>query len=157
MSVGDALRKLQAAGRIRSAWLAGMGARRQGVLYRVMDWDPDEVGDQVVSWVWPSGVVYESRLVTAEAEPDLTDPCTRGGLLELLREARRDSTIATEHHSHSGDAKGGGPYDPPEPEREWWTCYGNGPAFGPEYEGPPRDTEGEAIAAALVAIAEGLP
>lgn len=82
--------------------------------------------------------------------PVLDDPATVGCLLARLRTVRGDPTISTVHHSHSGSS-GAGPYDPPEPEREWWTCQGNGPLYGPEYEGPPGATEGEAIAMALCA------
>jgi len=66
----------------------------------------------------------------------LTDPATRGALLDIAREAWGDPGIHIAPHS-SGAI--------------WWVYTGKG--HGPIGSGP---TEGEAIAAAIIAAAEAL-
>lgn len=72
-------------------------------------------------------------------EYDLTDPATVGCLLALLREAANDDEVTVAHPSHNI-------------EDDSWTVWAGGGAgaFG---RGP---TEGAAISAALVALAEAL-
>ena len=123
MHCGRALVALQAAGRIRVAFLPGM------LLHEVGTTTSCRVTELcgLLGGVW---------------RPDLTDAATVGCLLALLREARNDPSVrgpAWEERDPLG-------YRWPDHEYRWvlWTPY---------YAAP---TEGEVLAAALIALA-GVP
>jgi hypothetical protein len=154
MTLAEALQRLHEAGRIRSPWLPGMSAK---------DADPGQAYFRIVagnggdgSFVWG----YYRRIVAGNGgdgsfvwgyyrydhavrpfhteemydnTPDLTDPATLGCLLALVREA-------------SGD-----PLAHLFPDGDEWACIlpGKTPAAW-------CPTEGAALSAALIALAEGL-
>lgn len=128
VTLTQALAALKAARKIRSVWLPGMAdVEEQRVLC-------SEHADGLVfvdvgnrrGWFPPSAL---------EA-PDLTDPATVGCLLALLREAHEDSGVWV------------GPSHP-----EAWVVFVRGES-GWEESGAFGETDGEALAAALIALAE---
>lgn len=123
----EALRTLHEQGRIRSPWLAGM-------LFRTSLLDTVRRVD--AGWSWGSGAWSPPEL-TFDGELDLEDHATVGCLLALLREASKCPTLA--------------PWadDPDDPGH--WEC----PSEDDSPELHLARTEGEAIAAALIALAGG--
>lgn len=137
MTIIGALAALKAAGKIENAWLPGMRVRSLRLADRGDDepWVRAVRGLSVLSWhiegVWGSHAAMGPVL----DEPDLTDAATVGCLLALLREAHEDSGVWV------------GPSHP-----EAWAvfvCH----ADGWEESGAFGETDGEAIAAALIALA----
>ena len=126
MTLTEALATLHRAGRIERAWLAGMLATT----------DRDGSVRCVTAFDW-------SDDVPGDYEPDLTDPATVGCLLALLREASGDPRLSV-----VADAEGGDTWEVVKPDHEW--------GFLDAFPGNPcrGSTEGAAIAAALIALAE---
>jgi hypothetical protein len=133
----EALRRLHEAGKIKSQWLVGMswsGLLCVEVLgscaYLRAPLHPCEVV------LWQPEVAVRSGL-----SPDLTDPCTVGGLLALYREAVGDRLASVEPAAvFQGDDYTG----------PWTTVRWDGPGW---VHGPDAPTEGGALAAALVDLA----
>lgn len=138
MTLASALRALHAAGRIRSPFLVGMSWNGNLIVQA----DSDGTALYLLSPLHVDlggPLLWAAREVWAvEAQPD-SDPCTVGGLLALLREAVRYPGCHTE--------------PPEDPEGRGWSVQYGKPelwdwAFGA--------SEGQAIEAALVALAEAL-
>jgi hypothetical protein len=135
----SALRALHAAGRVRSPWLPGMrGIDKNGCPFRMGH--PHRCGDwfvfdeRMVDRLTPVGFAF-----LALVQPDTSDPATVGCLLALLREASGDPGMCTERWESVNSIAG---YS--------WAVRGY------DYLSMPHPTEGGAIGAALVALAEGL-
>lgn len=130
MTAAEALRVLHERGRIRSPWLPGM---------RLIAGPLDSYRWTETGWLWASGARSPADL-DMHGEPDLTDPATVGCLLALLREAvgpwtpegRAGATIEQSRHG-------------------WHVWVQTGPGARDQYQ---AWTEGGAIAAALIALAE---
>lgn len=136
MSLTDALAKLQAASDIKSAWLPGMLLRdgpddymRVHAVDEAGPWFIDQDSDE-------RDPMSVSAVIAATNWPiDRGDPATVGCLLSLLREATDDAYVFVAHsrYTHLGD--------------HGWIVAGRGwTRVGP--------TEGEALSAALIAVAE---
>jgi hypothetical protein len=137
VTLTEALAKLHEAGRIRSPWLPGMHTAPEG--WRVLYLDRD-TGVAVTYRDGTDGgllMVHPSRV--ASAHIDLTDPATVGCLLALLREASGDPEAVVGLDSEEGK------------RGNWWTNSSN--EWARDHDGA---TEGDAIAAALIALAEAL-
>lgn len=128
MKLRQALEILHRAGRIRSPWLPGMAV----IVDRGTRGGRIPFFRGTTGWWYPSEVELPNHIVDREAEPVLADPATVGVLLALLREA-------------SGD-----PYVTPQGGPHGWSCWPAGMPGGWPVDQP---TEGEAIDAALVALA----
>lgn len=126
MTLTEALRKLHAAGRIRSPWLSGMA-------WNVAWEDRKHVTRLPVRGRVPYDGPHDW------SRPDLTDPATVGCLAALAREASGDATL----HAQLGAVVGWCVYD-----RDGDMLFPNQPV---------HDTEGDAWAAVLVALAAELP
>lgn len=152
-SLAEVLRSLHTMRRIVNPWPPGMQIRGHLAIGRVVA--SNKHGIQLLEWVgWDSRKTYAHDQVPSSFEPDLSDPATRGCLLELLREASGKPSMLLVPHREEGE----------EPITEWtvehlsdhvdWDDLDH---FQPQ---PPyivnAPTEGEAIAAALVAIVETL-
>lgn len=139
MTVAEALQALHKAGRIRSPWLEGMafgGSDGWGHIGRLTGVDGERF-----PYEWEYKGYLRSRAdghdwYELPPEPRcppvvLTDPATVGCLLALLREASGDTDLHAYPWSYPAGSE--------------WRC---GPAMA--------GTEGEAIAAALIALAGAL-
>lgn len=132
MTLTEALAALQAAGKIKSAWLPGMLVKDSlGRTARKTGFQPPE-----------ATLVGHRTMEASQAQPVLTDAATVGCLLALVREA------SGEPHAETG-------YEEGETVDGWCVRAGDGEADwqlaqGDAYLWP---TEGEAIAAALIALA----
>lgn len=129
MTLTEALRALHEAGRIRSPWLPGMQLT-----------------------VHTSSVTVDRyrflERISKHAKVDhvwVDDPATRGCLLALLREASGDQSLSPLRNGSRAAGLGGA--------RAWRILTSDGVEH-PQGEWP---TEGEAIAAAIVALAEARP
>lgn len=145
--LAQALARLAAAGRIRSAWLPGAkGFDTAGRSFRFIA--EHHSGGGIVVPGFTTTTLPVSREFLALGRPDTTDPATVGCLLALLREAQGEPFLALDVHW---------PHHPDTGEVGWegtrW-CVWNPVNDG---EGPYALSEGEAIAAALIALAEALP
>jgi hypothetical protein len=127
MTLPEALQRLHAAGKIRSPWLGGMAFN---------------VGRGHIPIRFTFGEVDDGDWLPTEHgyTPDLTDPATIGALTALVREASGDE-YARARYSASN--------------KEWHVYYGWAkiPFKGLLGRG---ETEGAALSAALIALAEGL-
>ena len=83
---------------------------------------------------WCARIGDECRPIYDHYLPDLSDPCTLGGLLALVREAWEDQTLAARFDDEYG----------------WWVVDGNRWA-----ECSRGDSEAEALVAALEAAGGG--
>jgi hypothetical protein len=127
MTLPEALQQLQAAGKIKRAWISGMKDTAGLRVVRDGRWHPCD-GNVITDWDAPGW---------RDLEPDLTDPATLGCLLALVREASGDRLLHVAYQTDAG--------------HEWWVVVDmdDNCMYGGE-------TEGAAIAAALIALAEGL-
>jgi hypothetical protein len=125
MNLNEALRKLKAAGRIRSEWLPGMCYRSED---GCSHWRPDEAHD-------PGLQPGQDR----HDHPDTSDPATVGCLMALLREASGADDEERDLEAY---------VEPRGPASARWMVIANCAAW------PKASTEGEAIAAALVQLAQ---
>lgn len=146
----DDLRTLHEAGKIRSPWLPGMklvGAYKDYPVrvhaFGERPFDTEDVANEEPLRWWVEPETREGGPYKGPHLPDLTDAATVGCLAALAREAMRDPTLAIDCHTG-------------EDEYIHWSVFGSGPRHGPEFEGPWRDTEGEAWAAVLHAAAEAV-
>jgi len=137
MTLATALHKLAAAGRIKSPWLPGMFVAvppslvfRKPGLGRIVAAD-----DTTVSACRDERTVSE-YLPEQVGAPDLTDPATLGCLLALVREASGWATWVV-----------------PVDLTEWVVNRRSGNTV--VYNVATGDSEGAALAAALIALAEG--
>jgi hypothetical protein len=128
VTLAEALKALHKARRISAAWLPGM--KTNGWMY---------MGRWGIACGGGSFLGVDTHGVQP-GDPCLTDPATVGCLAALAREATGDPTLIVDCHTG-------------EDEYIVWSVSGNGPRFGPEFQGPVRDTEGEAWAAVLIAAA----
>lgn len=136
MTLPEALSRLAAAGRIRSAWLPGM-SDTSGNVYQ---WRHEnrqveacaENSEGAAQWTEPG------------ADDPSNDPATTGCLLALLREAMRDPSVYLAPNAESMIR--------PDGTSPLWFAY-TGRGKGPIGVGP---TEYAAVVAALDAAAERL-
>lgn len=152
LTLPEALRRLHAAGRIVAPWLSGMLlAEWDARTTARVAWFDGDGGQRVnLSYSCPSeGVAQggwlrvESAKLYAWRGPALDDPATVGCLTALLREAANDPAIYLCPDEHEEEGLQG--WDVRQP-----LLYGSkGLGYG--------ETEGQALAAALVLLAEGLP
>lgn len=138
MTLTEALRALHQQRRIRSPWLPGMVAvSAEGTPCRVAVLHGSGGGAVIPGWstgTLPVGVAFLTG-----ATPDLTDPATVGCLLALLREASGE-VVCVQHRRVPSSV------DP-------WVVTGPTSTPQPPWQGVAGPTEGEAIAAALIALA----
>lgn len=142
--LGADLRKLHAAGRIRSPWLPGMrvhGTAPASPIGTVTGYASRRAGGLDVSW---DGGTIDREAVASALTPDTSWPATLGCLLALLREAAGDPTAEVSWVRHSD-------VDLPR-----WFARCEDPASGActRWLAGPCETEAAAIAAALHALAE---
>lgn len=124
MTLTDALRVLHEAGEIASPWMAGMAT---------LDEDRILCSDHADGLVFVDlGTAREWVDPAGLGQPDPTDPATKGCLLALLREATGDPTMFVSPPSSGSE--------------DWWVRWSHPFSTGP--------TDGDAIAAALIARAE---
>jgi hypothetical protein len=130
VTLPEALQRLQAAGKIRSPWLPGMLMMNGS---RIMFVDPDT-----------GATSAHAKVYRPHAGTDLnsTDPATLGCLLALVREASGDSCVYIECGAR--DAATMVPVS-------WYVM-----TWGDEDSIAYGETEGAALAAALISLAEGL-
>lgn len=135
MTLTQALRALHKAGKITNPWPRGLRVLWTSYAAAGRVVASSQRGIQILEWE----AAVERRTwghdqVPAAFEIDLDDPATRGCLLELIREAT-DRPIAYAY----------------KPLTAWVVCdHPGNPALGTGW------TEGEAIAAAIVRLAEGM-
>lgn len=143
MTLSQALAALHRAGRIRSPWLPGMhSSEGWRVLYvDALDGTVGAHRDGTTSVPLSLGSV---RL--GMARPDTSDAATCGCLLALLREAHE----AEHAHVFGPGRRTMRIYTIP-------TLSGGWAIASPLTTFPTRDTEGAAIEAALIALAEAIP
>lgn len=122
----------------------GQALRRLHEAGRIAHWHRDGMQYLTSDGPWrpePSDLDARWRPKPSES-PDLEDAATRGCLLALLREATGDPLVCLLSHSRGW------------PLQVSWTCATGNPTKGSL--GAVGDTEGHALAAALVAVAENL-
>lgn len=143
MTLTEALAALKAAGKIKSAWLPGMRGVKTNALAQRVDVAVIAInrdGSALVLSLMAGARTVLAPVLPVSAEflsgcaPELDDPATLGCLLALVREA-------------SGDPRA---YLSPLWTMTGWCCVWH--EGDVEYE---ADTEGEAIAAALIRMAGG--
>lgn len=129
VTAAEALRRLQAAGRVKAAWLPGMSAIEDGIWWRACNY----------GWVGGYNDGGWAESVGKGAVVDLSDPATVGCLLALLREVVAPWT--PDDHSGAETTRG---------LPGWGVWVQTGPGARDLFTGP---TEGEAIVSALVWLA----